>query len=86
MLLLKSFSNTKEKFRVCVSNPRGQVWSVLQVEAGDQAVAPPTSRARSCKCVVAFLAVAIILAAAAAATPAWYFLGTEFFCPPLEFY
>ncbi|XP_037327817.2 transmembrane protease serine 6 [Pungitius pungitius] len=43
------------------------------VEAGDRAVAPPPSRARSCKCVLAFLAVAIVLAAAAASL-AWYFL------------
>ncbi|XP_022593937.1 transmembrane protease serine 6 isoform X1 [Seriola dumerili] len=44
------------------------------VEAGTQAVAPPIRKTRSCKCLLAFLIIIIIMLIVAGATLAWYFL------------
>lgn len=45
-----------------------------KLEAGGQAVAPPTRKTRSCKCFLSFL---IIILTATGAILAWYFLGKE---------
>ncbi|XP_034004127.1 transmembrane protease serine 6 [Trematomus bernacchii] len=57
-----------------VSCERGGTPATLHngVEAGGQTLAPPTRKSRSCKCVLAFIIIIIIIAAGA--TLAWYFL------------
>ncbi|XP_041789856.1 transmembrane protease serine 6 [Chelmon rostratus] len=44
------------------------------VRAGGQAVTPPNRKTRSCKCLLAFTIIVIIIFIAAGATLAWYFL------------